>query len=65
MKTATLVSISAAIWIGGSLFYDQPLAAAIFAVGHVLFWQNHALEVKINRLLDERGLFVSRDEIER
>ena len=33
------------------------------AVGHVLFWQGHAIETKLNRLLDERGLTVTRSEI--
>lgn len=65
MKTATIVGISAVIWIGSAIASGQPVAAAIFLVGHVLFWQNHALEVKVNKLLDERGLIVGRDEINR
>jgi hypothetical protein len=34
-------------------------AAGISIVGHVLFYQNHVLEVKINKLLDQHGLFVA------
>lgn len=64
VRTATLVGISAVIWVGGAMIYEQFTVAAVFAVGHVLFWQNHALEVKINKLLDDRGLYVSRDEIQ-
>lgn len=64
LRTVTLVGISGLVWVGGAIVYGQPVAAAIFAVGHVLFWQNHALEVKVNKLLDDRGLIVGRDEIE-
>ncbi|WP_395819058.1 hypothetical protein [Devosia sp.] len=39
-----MVSLSAAFWIGSSLLAGQVILAAVFAVGHVLFWQNHVLE---------------------
>lgn len=65
MKIATVVGISALFWVGASLYFGQLVAAAIFAVGHVLFWQNHVLEVKVNKLLDDRGLFVPQYEVER
>lgn len=65
MSTSLMVSLSAAFWIGSSLLAGQVILAAVFAVGHVLFWQNHALEIKINKLLDERGIFVADYEIKK
>jgi hypothetical protein len=65
MSTSLMVSLSAAFWIGSSLLAGQVILAAVFAVGHVLFWQNHVLEIKINKLLDERGIFVADYEIKK
>ena len=59
MKTSTLTFLSAVICAGISMWTDQPILAGVFVVGHVLFWRTHIREVKINRLLDERGIFVA------
>jgi len=65
MSTSLMVSLSAAFWIGSSLLAGQVILAAVFAVGHVLFWQNHVLEIKLNKLLDERGILVADYEIKK
>ena len=63
MKTSTVVFLSAAIWGGVSIWLDSPIIGAVLIVGHILFWRTHVLEVKINRLLDERGIFVANYEL--
>lgn len=63
MKYSTVLIISAAVWLG--IAYQQHnLAAAYVAVGvHVILYVLHAIEVKLNKLLDERGIHVSPQEI--
>jgi len=53
------VLVIAAGWAG------QPAVAAIFGVGAAIIYLLHAVEVKLNRLLDDRGIFVSDRDIER
>lgn len=55
MKTSTLVFLLAVVCAGISMWTDQPIMG-VFIVGQVLYWRTHILEVKINRLLDKRGL---------
>lgn len=40
--------------------------AAIFVilVGSTIYWQNHKIEVKLNKLLDYHGIVVTNDELE-
>jgi hypothetical protein len=63
LRTATIVGISAVAWIVAAVYFDETAVAAILGVGHILYWQNHRLEVKVNRLLDASGTFVADNEI--
>jgi len=65
VKTSTWIYVSAFFWAGISIWQDQLAVAAVAVAGHVLFWQGHRLEVKINRLLDDRGIFVADYELEK
>lgn len=58
MKTSTWIYVSAFFWTGISIWQNQLAVAAVAVAGHVLFWQSHRLEVKINRLLDDRSISV-------
>ena len=63
MKFRTTMVLSAVLWTGIAISRDN-LAAAYASAGiHVAIWLLHALEVKINRLLDDRGIRVSEREI--
>lgn len=64
MKTSTMIYISALFWVFVSIFLEQYTASAVFLVGHILFWQNHNLEVKVNKMLEHYGIFVARYELE-
>ncbi len=63
MKTSTIFGLSAIFWIGGAIWNDQSVIAAVFAVGHVIAWQIHVIEVKLNKLLSDRGIFVAEYEL--
>lgn len=62
MKTSTIVYLSGMVWTLGALQVGQPIIAAVVAVGHVLFWQLHVLEVKLNKLLEAQGVWVTKAE---
>jgi hypothetical protein len=59
MKTRTLLVVSAVFWCGLAFSYGNVTVLAVLAVGHALMWHLHRLEVKLNRLLDDRALYVS------
>lgn len=63
MKTSTIIGLLAFGFFGAAAYLHEPAVAAIGAVGWFLAMQLHALEVKINKLLDERGIVVSQHEI--
>jgi hypothetical protein len=46
-----------AVWNGSGT------AAVVIMVGTTVLASIHALEVKINKLLDDRGIFVSQDNL--
>lgn len=62
MKTRTLFIISALGFAGMAIYSGEPLTGIVLLVAHAIGWQIHVLEVKVNRLLDDRGIFVSKDE---
>lgn len=64
MKVKTIVLLSAIVTTWGTAAAGSWCGAIVFFVGHFLFWQNHVLEVKLNRLLDESGLRVTDAEID-
>ena len=63
MKTRSMIIASAVFSVGLALHYGSETVAAIFLVGHVLGYQLHVLEVKLNKLLSERGLYVTDKEL--
>lgn len=64
MKTKTLIAISAVLF-GWAAGHDAGISAVIIVlIGHAVIFQLHAVEVKINRLLDHSGIYVSRKEID-
>jgi hypothetical protein len=65
MDTRTLLIISAIVFVGGLGYYGHFAAALIAMLLHGLAWQLHVLEVKVNRLLDDRGIRVSSEELRR
>lgn len=64
MKTSTFYVLSAFLWLGGSLYFDAPLAAVVAAFAHFLSWQIHVLEIKLNKLLDAQSLHVSQQDLD-
>lgn len=62
LKTSVLLS-SIATTCGAAAAGSLSRAIVLF-VGHILFWQNHVLEVKLNRLLDESRLWVTDADID-
>lgn len=63
MKTRTMYFIGAALSSGVAFYHEAWAVGMILLVGHVLSYQMHALEVRVNKLLNERGLLVSDAEI--
>lgn len=64
MKTSTLIAVSAIVFVAPALWTGHLAVAAIMAVGHALLWRTHILEVKINKLLDDKGIFVANYELD-
>lgn len=56
--------LSAAMWMGLAFYLDSFAAAAVFGAAHVLAFRIHIVEVKVNKLLDHNGVFVSNQDIE-
>ena len=63
MKTSTLVLLSAIGWSAIPFWAGDFAAGTVFLFCHALYWRTHILEVKLNRLLDERGIFVADYEL--
>jgi hypothetical protein len=64
MSTRALFLISALFWIGVSWWNGEIIIAAVSIFCHFIAWQNHVIEVKLNKILDEKGIFVSMHEID-
>ena len=64
VKVKTIVFLSAIVTAYGAAAAGSPSGAIVLIVGHILFWQNHAIEVKLNRLLDASGLIVMQADID-
>ena len=64
MKLKTSVLLSAIVTTWGIAAAGSWCGAIVLIVGHILFWQNHAIEVKLNRLLDASGLIVMQADID-
>lgn len=48
-----------------SYWYGNATAGHVFVVGGIIVTILHAIEVKVNRLLDDRGITVTDEEIRR
>lgn len=56
MKFGTVLLLSLVLWTGVAVYHENMAATYISVGGHALFAMLHVIEVKINALLDERGL---------
>lgn len=59
---------AAIAWIGvlataGASYFVGTVAALIVGSCTIIMLAIHALEVKINKLLDDRGIFVSQEDL--
>lgn len=52
-----------AIVIGLSWWQDQLVLGIVGGMIVAVSWQIHVLEVKMNKLLDSQGLYVTKEEI--
>lgn len=58
MRTRTMIGVSAALFVALAI-YVQDFAAVYVAAGvHALAYLLHAIEVKLNKLLDHYGISV-------
>ena len=64
MATRPLIIGSAVLFVGLALYAEELAIAAILGVGHALLLQLHVLEVKVNKLLDDRGIYVSEKDMD-
>ena len=63
MRFSGVLVIATLFWLGVSYWKGELAIAVVSILGHYLIWQNHVLEVKLNKLLDDRGIHVSNDDI--
>ena len=63
MKTATWIEIGSLAGVFVAISLDELAVAAVIIAAAVLLYQNHVLETKLNRLLDEAGITVRDDDI--
>jgi hypothetical protein len=55
--------LSALLCVGLALWFGQTTIAVLAIFAHLLGWQNHVIEIKLNKFLDDRGIFVSHREL--
>lgn len=63
MKSRTLIFLSAAGFVGAAWLAESTMVGAIAIATHVLILFLHNIEVKVNRLLDDRGIRVTDEEL--
>lgn len=64
MKTSSWIWLSGLFFTGGAIYLNQPVIASVLFSLHVIIFFLHALEMKLNKLLNDRGLHLSRDELD-
>lgn len=64
-KTSTLVAVVSFLAAIVGLQQSDLAAFYVALIGGALFYMLHVIEVKLNRLLNEQGLRVEQDEIDR
>lgn len=65
LSTKTILMLSCAFWTWLAMYHENLAATYVSLAAHWLTFLVHAIEVKINRLLDDRGITVYPDEIAR
>lgn len=63
MGTGLWIGLSAAVWGGSLIFGGAWQTGLLILLGHVIVWQAHRIEVKLNRLLDDHGITVTDSEL--
>jgi hypothetical protein len=63
LKTATWIAIGSLAGVIVAISHGEFAVAAVIIAAAVLLYQNHVLETKLNRLLDEAGITVRDDDI--
>lgn len=64
MKTRTLIIGSGIFWGAIAAFNDSSLGVGLAAGIHAIAWQVHAVEVKVNKLLDYYRLTVTKADFD-
>lgn len=64
MSGKRLIYASGAVWCLTALYLEAPIVAAIALFGHMVMLAVHNVEVKINKLLDERDIYVTRADLD-
>lgn len=66
MTTETKIWLSAFVWVAGLGWFwpGEPTLAAVVGCTHVIVFFLHHIEVKLNKLLDRAGIFVSKAELQ-
>lgn len=59
------IRIAATCAAVGLAVYSESIPAVFIAIiGSVLFWQDHKIEVKLNKLLDHHQIYVTKADID-
>lgn len=64
VRASTYIWLSCWAWIIFFLFMQMWTAAVVVAIGGGIIFRLHVLEVKLNRLLEERGIYITDSEAE-
>ena len=63
MKTKNLLIVGAVFWTGVAVLVNDIAAIYISLAAHGIIWFLHRIEIKLNKLLDNQGFFVSEQEL--
>lgn len=63
MKTRTLIWTICAASVGIAVFYGNNTAALIILCTFMIIYLLHSIEVKINRILDDRSIRVTEEDL--
>jgi len=64
MELRRLYLLSSLFWIGISYWNGELIIAEVAVLCHFISWQNHVIEVKLNKLLDDKNISVSMRDID-
>lgn len=63
MRIDAIFLLSAILWIVGGLWFSQIAIMLLALLCHFIAWQTHILEVKVNKLLDDRQIRIEDRDI--